>query len=125
MALDLNPSASETILEAAIRSLGVDLPLDYKDFLRASNGGAGFVGDTYLHLWKAEELKPLNDGYQVARFAPALLLIGSDGGGEAYAFDLSELPWKVVRVPFVGMGVPDSAIPSGGNFTEFLKNLEH
>src|ERR1700761_8290476 len=84
MALDLNPSASETILEAAIRSLGVDLPLDYKDFLRASNGGAGFVGDTYLHLWKAEELKPLNDGYQVARFAPALLLIGSDGGGEAY-----------------------------------------
>ncbi|PFW67112.1 SMI1/KNR4 family protein, partial [Bacillus sp. AFS075960] len=32
-------------------TLGVSLPLDYKDFLTWSNGGEGQVGDLYLSMW--------------------------------------------------------------------------
>jgi hypothetical protein len=74
-------------------------------------------------LWKAEELEPLNAGYEVARFAPGLFLFGSDGGGEAYAFDTQASPWTVIQVPFVGMGDPQLAKPLGRSFTEFMNSL--
>jgi hypothetical protein len=123
MALALNPGASEEVLQAVTKALGVALPHDYRAFLHASNGGEGLLGENYVALWKAEDLAPLNAGYEVARDAPGLLLFGSDGGGEAYAFDTRESPWVVVQVPFIGMGDVDSAIPRGSSFTEFLENV--
>jgi hypothetical protein len=42
-----------------------------------------------------------NKGYKVAEFAPGFFLIGSDGGGEAYAFDLSSLDSAVLEIPFI------------------------
>jgi SMI1 / KNR4 family (SUKH-1) len=120
--LALNPGASAAVLEAAQRALQHTLPSDYANFLRASNGGEGFVGDNYLALWKAEELKQLNDEYQVPEYAPGLLLFGSDGGGEAYAFDTRQAPWTVVQMPFVGMDLR-YARPVGSGFTEFLRGL--
>jgi hypothetical protein len=65
------------------------LPEDYVAFLQRANGGEGFVGERYVRLWKAEELIEVNRGYNVAEFFPNLFLIGTDGGGEAYAFDFS------------------------------------
>ena len=93
------------------------------EFLRKSNGAEGFLGQNYLQLWKAEELKECNDGYEVQRFAPALLLIGSDGGGEAYGFDVRGNPWKVVQVPFTDLGDPRYTADQGRNFTEFLQKM--
>lgn len=123
MALSLNPGASDDALNTVMRALKVELPHDYREFLRASNGGEGFLGQNYVALWRAEELKPLNDSYDVAQFAPGLLLFGSDGGGEGYAFDTRENPWVVVQVPFIGMGDARSTIPLGRSFTEFLQNV--
>jgi hypothetical protein len=123
LALSLNPGASEDTLNAAMRALNVELPHDYRAFLGTSNGGEGFLGENYVSLWKAEELEPNNSGYNVASFAPGLLLFGSDGGGEAYAFDTRDNPWAVVKVPFIGMGEAGLAIPLGHSFTEFLKNI--
>lgn len=106
-----------------MRALNIELPQDYIDFLRASNGGDGFLGQNYVMLWRVEELKPLNDSYEVAQFAPNLLLFGSDGGGEAYAFNTRMRPWPVVKVPFIGMGDVQSAILLGRSFAEFLNNM--
>jgi hypothetical protein len=120
-AFSLNPGASEEALSTAMKALNVELPHDYREFLHASNGGVGFLGQNYVALWRAEDLKPLNDGYDVSRFAPRLLLFGSDGGGEGYAFDIRENPWVVVRVPFIGMGDTRLTISLGRSFTEFLQ----
>ena len=125
MAFTLNPGVSADTLDRVMQALNLALPKDYREFLRASNGGEGFLGPNYVMLWKAEELGPLNDGYETARFTPGLLLFGSDGGGEAYAFDTRECPWAVVQVPFIGMDDPAVAIPLGRNFTEFLQNIAH
>jgi len=54
-------------------------------------------------LWKAEELVSLNKSYEVALNAPGLFLFGSDGGGDAFGFDLRAVAPPVVSVPFVGM----------------------
>ena len=52
-------------------------------------------------LW--EELLAWNTKCQVAESAPDLFLIGSDGGGEAYAFDLAKADAAVYQVPFIGL----------------------
>lgn len=95
---------------------------DYKQFLGRANGGEGFVGETYVILWPVERLRELNSAYQVEEYAPGLLLFGSDGGGEAFAFDMRSPAKPIVYVPFVGME-QDLARPIAPNFTEFLQDL--
>lgn len=74
-------------------------------FLRRHNGGEGFIGSNYLILWKAEEILPFNRDYEVERMAPDLLAFGSNGGGEAFAFDKREQSWPIVMVfPRDGVG---------------------
>ena len=80
----------------------MDLPDGYMAFLALSNGGEGFIGERYVCLWKAEELMIHNRGYKVAEFFPKFFFIGSDGGGEAYAFDISGDDSTVFEVPFIG-----------------------
>ena len=55
-------------------------------------------------------------------FAPGLLLFGSDGSGDAFAFDMRGPGMPIVRVPFVGMDLSEvEAI--AGDFVEFLQKL--
>lgn len=102
---------------------GLTLPVDYAVFIKESNGGEGFVGpNAYLILWPVEQLLELNKAYQVQECAPGLLFFGSDGGGEAFAFDtrMPEIP--IVAVPFVGMDC-SLARQISVSFSGFLKTL--
>jgi hypothetical protein len=112
-------AASILLLET---KAGVRLPEDYTQFLREADGGEGFVGNAYLILWRVGELLEMNRAYQVAEYAPGLFLFGSDGGGEAFAFDTRTAGKPIVSVPFVGMDVT-LARPVASNFTAFLEEL--
>ena len=79
------------------------LPDDYTAFLRRANGGEGFIGERYVRLWRAEELIDMNRGYEVVQFFPDMFFIGTDGGGEAYAFNVSGTDGAVFEVPFIGL----------------------
>jgi hypothetical protein len=57
-------------------------------------------------------------GLQNDGVLPELFFIGSDGGGEAYAFDLSRTDATVFEVPFVGLSTHARAIAS--SFELFL-----
>jgi len=97
-----NPQVSR-VLNSLEKTVGFQLPKDYAEFLRHANGGEGFVGPDYIILWPVEDLLDLNQAYQVGDYAPGLFLFGSNGGGEALAFDLRVETTPVVSVPFVGM----------------------
>ena len=56
----------------------------------------------------------------VDKLAPGLLLFGSDGGGEAFAFDARRVPMRVVSVPFIGMALAD-AHELGSSFSAFIQ----
>lgn len=117
-----HPPATPEQIETFSSATGLTLPPDYKSFLSVANGGEGMVGtNAYLILWGIEELTPLNKAYQVEKYVPGLLFFGSDGGGEAYAFNTCN-KMRVVRVPFVGMGV-STVQPIAENFTDFLEYL--
>lgn len=105
------------------RQLGAKFPLEYVEFLRTTNGGEGFIGKSaYIMLWGVQELASMNQAYEVQKYVPGLLMFGSDGGGEAYAFDTRSPQWQIVRLPFVGMAW-DLARPMGATFNAFLRRL--
>jgi hypothetical protein len=93
-------------LSALLKSVG-PLPSAYVSFLGATNGAEGGIDDIgadCLNLWAAEEIAKLNADYEIARWCPTLLAIGSNGGSDAFGFDRRPLDdpesWPVVRVGF-------------------------
>lgn len=83
--------------------MGVALPESYIEFLKKHDGGEGFIGDSYIIFWKAEELIDFNREYEVEIYAPGIFLFASNGGREGYGFDTEDTAMPVVRIPFIGM----------------------
>ncbi|ESY25574.1 MULTISPECIES: SMI1/KNR4 family protein [unclassified Mesorhizobium] len=98
-----DPPAQAAVVDGLPASLGVTLPKDYADFVREHNGGEGFIGDSYIIFFKAEELVDFNREYEVEKYAPGILLFASNGGGEAYGFDTHDVEMPIVRIPFIFM----------------------
>jgi hypothetical protein len=88
-----------------------------------SNGVEGFVReDNYLVLWPVEQLRELNESYAVAKFAPGLFLIGSNGGDTGFALDTRHEPMDVKEVPFVGMS-HEEAKTVASSLEDFIDHL--
>jgi hypothetical protein len=122
------PPVSVESLRSAERDIGRPLPEDYKTFLLEHNGGDGFIGDKYFILWRAEELSTFNDGYEVSKYAPGLLMFGSNGGGDGFAFDTRTSSYRVMQVPFVGMSAADEfhvAASFNGLLEQMRKQMAH
>jgi hypothetical protein len=118
-----NSPISALEIEKFEATSGLSLPLDYLEFLKRSNGGEGFIGpNSYVILWKLNDLIDLNRSYQVAEYAPGLFVFGSDGGGEAYAFDMRPSLPTIVSIPFVGMDLSVVRFISS-TFTGYLDTL--
>ena len=94
------------------------MPDGYTAFLRRANGGEGFIGERYVRLCRAEELIGMNRSYNVAQFFPDMFFIGTDGGGEAYAFKVSASDSAVFEVAFVGL--PSDARMIADSFESFV-----
>jgi hypothetical protein len=114
--------ASREAIDAVERAPGFKLPADYVEFVKACDGAEGEVGAHWLALWPVSELQELNAAYGVAEFAPGLFIFATDGGNEAYAFDMRSEPMHVVNVPLVGLSV-ELADPYGESFTDFMRML--
>ena len=119
---ELNPPADEADIRSAESAFGNPIPEDYVSFLRTSDGGQGFVGEHYLILWKASEIVQFNREYEVSQYAPGLVCFGSDGGGEAFAFDTRDTAYPVVMAPFIGLSLND-CIPVADTFSALLKRM--
>lgn len=118
-----NARAAGNGFGAIERHFGCVLPGQYKEFMAARDGGEGFVGDNYLVVWRIGELIEFNKDYQVAEFAPGLVLFGTDGGGEAFAFDTREGEGMQIRVvPQIGMEFR-CAKAVARTFGEFIERL--
>jgi hypothetical protein len=117
-----NDGASNDAIRMVERNLHICLPPDYQDFLRWSDGGEGQVGTHYLSLWPTDEIVKLNDDYEIGNYLLGVIGIGTDGGGECYAFDYrkeQENP-PFVRVPLADLCV-ESIVPLADTFWKWLE----
>lgn len=118
-----NPPSTAAEINQVEKEIGFKIPKDYAKFLQQFNGGEGFVGrNAYVILWRIGELAEMNEAYQVKEYTPGLFIFGSDGGGEAYAFDVRTSAMPVVSVPFVGIELSLARIVAS-SFQGFLKAL--
>lgn len=118
-----NPPTGAEAMAIAEQAFGRDLPADYAAFLKEKDGGEGFFGRNFIVLWNAEQLASLNADFGVKEKAPGLVLIGSDGGEIAFAFDARQIAPPVVRLPFKTLSL-EAAETLAPNFTAFLHRLE-
>jgi hypothetical protein len=117
-----NDPASIEAVRQVESVLKAPLPREYVNFLLYADGGEGVVGRSYLVLWPTKDLISLNEAYGIRDFAPGLFAFGSDGGNEAFAFDMRSHPNQAIMVPFVGMAL-NEIVPIADNFTNFLERL--
>ena len=121
--MELNPPVTEDDIQAVEQQFGCTFPDDYRAFLRITNGVEGPIGRcSYIALWTLQELIERNDGYQVATYAPGLVLFGGDGGGEAYSFDTRFPTIPIIQVSYIGMSLDDDELISlAPTFAAFLQ----
>lgn len=100
----LNAPATNVAIDIAEKHFACCLPEDYKELLLCSNGFEGNATDNYLVVWSIEELVTLNEAYNAKEFISDVIIFGSDGGEEAFAFDISTEKITIVKLPFIGMG---------------------
>lgn len=62
------------------------LPQGYLEIAKAYGGREGFLGQQYLRLYRPEELRALNEAYEINLYHPGLVMFASDGYGEGFAF---------------------------------------
>lgn len=110
---DRESPASEAALEKLLSESGLELPEDYLEFLRQSNGGEGELGvqPGWFHIWKAEEVVQAGLEYEVPKYAPGFFAFGGNGGGELLAFDARKnRPWPVVALPCIGLAADETML---------------
>ena len=60
--------------------------------MRKANGGEAEFGESWIVMWRAEDLVERNAAYNVKEFPPGFTFFGSNRAGEAYAWD-----WRPTR----------------------------
>jgi hypothetical protein len=108
---------SEALLVTAEALIRYELPRDLRDFLFRTGGGEGWIGEGYVRIYSPQHLVQAHQGYRSHEFIPGLVLIGTDGGGEAFAIERDS--GRYVMTPFVG-DEPAVRIDAGGSFEELL-----
>ena len=71
------------------------------------------------YSWRIEELFETYDACQAKELAPDYFIIGSNGGGVAFA--INRQSGELYKMPFIGMQVDESFVAE--DFQNFLESL--
>ena len=107
--------ASPSVLKTLQSAAGGTLPQVYLDLLAFSNGGEGPFGAQpgWLVLSSAEEAARTWSDEVYAKFFPGYFVFGSNGAGEAFAFDLNlrgGMGERIVHFDMTNTDLPNSVI---------------
>jgi hypothetical protein len=118
------PSPAED-LSALGTWLGRPVPADLRRFYEVGGGAEGFLprSESYVALWEPSVLRKYNELGGFSEFAPGLVVIGTDGGGEAFGVDLRDWAVAYVVVPLIGISW-ERADRVGETLEELLTSLQ-
>ncbi len=122
---DWQAKAGATAVELAdlIAASGNTLPDDYLSFLSFSNGGEGplSVVPPWLVLDDAAFVAETMRNGTFAEFFPGLIVVGSNGAGEAIAFDVRQgSRGGIVYFDMTNSDLAESVQPLAATFTELM-----
>jgi hypothetical protein len=117
-----NPPINSVEVQKIANAINFELPSDYLEIFSFMNGGEGFIGNEYCRLYPLEELIPLNESFSVKEVAPSIFVFGSNGGGEAFAFNTTASSVSIVKIPFIPMDIGFAEL-LGKTFGDFLASF--
>jgi hypothetical protein len=95
------PKASEGEIAQLESQARAELPKEYLDLLRFSNGGEGPVAlpPMWFQLYAVKDCIGLCQNSEIVELFPTFMFFGSNGGLESIAFDLRiGPPWPIVMI---------------------------
>jgi len=110
-------------IEQLSSSTGIDLPQEFLDLLKFSNGGEGDIAlpPMIFQLDKIQDIINLaKDDFYKNEF-PNFLFFGGNGGLEMIAFDLQTKPHPIVMIDQIGG--EESATEIAPTIVEFIKAI--
>jgi hypothetical protein len=119
------PGATPVAIQGLSSGSPIQLPSEYLELLRFSNGGEGelAVAPGWFLFWPAEDVIEFNRGYNLSEYLPGFFGFGSNGGGELLAFDTRNgEPLAVVMVPFIPLD-PSEAVIIAPDFSTFIRAI--
>lgn len=123
MRYELNPPASPENVRS-LRAQFPNLPSEYFEFLLRSDGGEGFLGISpgYFRLWASHEVAHFSSEYQVTKYLPAYLAVGSNGGGELFILAVSGSPTGIFSIDANSLSSEDVFLVAP-NFAAFVSQF--
>lgn len=117
---EFNPSATDEQITELESQLQIELPNDYKQFLKLINGFAGTVNEFVV------DFEPVDKTYQCtqdtcAQFFPWAIYIGTNGGGEMFVIDKRQTPYQFGLLP--NIADENDFLPLGDTFEKFIQRL--
>lgn len=104
---------------------GLNLPEDYLAFMSKHNGGEGPLGENnYGRFYRMEELQKVNDGYEVSKWWPGHIVIGTDGGGELWAYNPDKKIYCQIDCCNIEDDSGDTYMTISSSLEAFLLNME-
>lgn len=120
MEIKKNKPSTQNEVDIFLEKIDFKLPVGYIDFMKGANGAEIITEENYVLLWPLNEIFQNNQDYRVEEFAGDFVIIGSNGGGEAFVIEKES--GNIYMMPFIGMGRED-AILMGKTFSEFMEGL--
>jgi len=114
------PPATDEQVTALEKQLGIILPVDYKTFLKFTNGFDGFIKDFYAVFEPVEKVYE-STKISCAEFFPWAIFIGSNANVEMFVIDTRKTPYQFGLLPFIANA--NDFIPLGDTFEKFVKRL--
>ena len=117
---EFNPPATDEQIAELESQLQIELPNDYKEFLKVTNGFAGTVNEFVV------DFDPVDKSYQstqdtCAEFFPWAVYIGTNGGGEVFVIDKRQTPYQFGLLP--NIADDNDFLPLGDMFEKFIQRL--
>jgi hypothetical protein len=118
------PPADPARVTSAERALGFKFPDLVRQVYAMSDGLEGRLAPAarYFILWTPELVVAQNEAHDEQKEGRKLVLFGSDGGDEVFAFDLEREGPPVLALPSIGIWSED-ALACGRDFAEFIDRL--
>lgn len=119
------PPANEASIAQLRLVMPQQVPDEYLEFLRHSNGGSGNlpVRPGMFDFWPAEEIAQHNKLLRVTEEMPGFLAFGRSGGGSIFLFDTREISCPVYVTSAIGMGDQEVTFQIADDFCSLLKML--
>jgi cell wall assembly regulator SMI1 len=117
---ELNSPATDEQISQLENQLQIDLPGDYKEFLKQTNGFAGVANEFVVDFDPVEKIYQSTQD-TCAECFPWAIYIGTNGGGEMFVIDKRQIPYQFGLLPYVADY--NDFIPLGDTFEKFIQRL--